>query len=195
MKKIITLLTLALVATGCKYSINGVLNVSDKLKLDDTTYRAGTYNSSVSIKKTTFSKRYKVTLDVDGNKHTYKARKGVSIPANGDFRLSARQLNAPYGMRGNSTTNVTDEDRTRRGTESCSYSEPYTVCNTDHMGRVNCHTQYRIVTGSRNVEYFNRTKEQDLTLRLMDGEKEVADFSGENTSTYRVYTYEGICRR
>lgn len=197
MKRLAFVLVGLLALTGCKYDINGVLNVNDKLKLDGVTYNPGSYNSSVSIKRTTFSGRYKIELEINDhngkNTHKFKAAKGVSIPENGEINVTPSQLGAKYGLSGDITTNYNDSGR-RRSYESCTYQEPYTVCQTDHRGVTVCSTHYRTVYGHRDVEYFMRTKDQNLFISLMEGEKAVGDFQGHYNGTYKVYTYEGFCR-
>lgn len=199
MKKITLLFATLFALTGCEYAINGDLNVNQDFKLDNETYRNGNYDASISIRKTTFAKRYKMTLKVSKNGqenvHTFKAPKGTKIPENGAFNLSAGQLNEKYGLKGEIETDYTTDDRRRRNRESCTYQEPYTVCHSDRFGNVSCHTQYRTVYGHRDVEYYLKTKDQDVQVSIMDGNTAVADFSGQDSYTYRVYTYEGFCGR
>lgn len=197
MKKLLLLSVSLFVLTGCKYSIDGVLNVTDSINLDNQEYAPGSYDTSVSIKRTTFSRRYKITMKVDSHQgevtHTFKAPKGATIPENGRVSFTAEQLKENYGLNGEVSTVYSDDTRRRRTYESCTYQEPYTVCRTDARGRTYCHTEYRTRFGQREVEYFLRTKEQDLNFDLMSKTKSMASFEGHYRNTYPVYIYEGRC--
>ena len=198
MKKMAFLASMLLVLTGCKYTINGAFNVNEDIRLGSKEYRAGSYTANVALGKTTFSKRYKLTMKVETaegeNSHTFKAPKGTTIPENGSVNFTASELKQPYGLNGVVSTVYTDDNQRRRGYESCTYSVPYTVCYPNGRYGQTCHTEYRQVMGNRQVEYFMRTKDQDLSFNLVDGQRAVANFDGSYNNTYRVYTYQGTCR-
>jgi hypothetical protein len=182
---------LALMMVSCE-TITGDLTVLSTLTFEDgTTVNPGTIKANIKAKKRS------LTLNLPNEESVkFKIPKDAGLPSrNGDITLSQSEIKQPYDLEGRVNTTTTDSD-SRRDYERCTYSQPYTVCQTDSRGRRTCYTQYRNVNGYRNVQYRERTENKYLSVSLLTPGTNVsnAQFEGHDVSRFRVYEYTGQCR-
>ncbi len=150
----------------------------------------GTHQSEIKIKK----RSLKITIN-DGETIKFKIPKGRTIPSeNGQIFLTQSEISQPYDIQGSVMTKFLDSE-SRSGYESCSYSQPYTVCYPDGRGRMRCYTEYRSIYGSRSVQYRLRKEEKDIVVELMAPGSSLikGKFTGKKIKQYRMYEYQGAC--
>lgn len=133
-----------------------------------------------------------ITLKIDGRKKliTLDLPKNVNIPQNGEFMISAADLQQGFSLKGGSATNITDS-QPFRGYEQCTYTRYEVVCNVVNNQTV-CHEVPRTVYGQQRVEYFNRVTHQNINVNFIEASA-VASFNGSRSSSQRIYTYKDYC--
>ena len=133
-----------------------------------------------------------ITLKIDGRKKliTLDLPKNVNIPQNGEFMISAGDLQQGFSIKGGSATNINDS-QTFRGYEQCTYTRYEVVCNVVNNQTV-CHEVPRTVYGQQRVEYFNRVTHQNINVNFIEAST-VASFNGSRSSSQRIYSYKDYC--
>ncbi len=133
-----------------------------------------------------------ITLKINGRQKliTIDLPKNVNIPQNGEFMISAAELQQGFSIKGGSATNVSDS-QPFRGYEQCTYTRYEVVCNVVNNQTV-CHEVPRTVYGQQRVEYFNRVTHQNINVNFIETSA-VASFNGSRSSSQRIYTYKDYC--
>lgn len=171
----------------CGFNPFGACDPNKKLQVP-----AGTYNAAID-----FGSKTEIKIEMKANAFketiTLLRPKNFEFPTNGDFVLTALQVNQSFDVRGNVVTTVSDS-ALQRGNESCSYMAPVWVCNHDNYGRPYCHYENRSVWGYRFVEYYNRNTTRELVADLLESQRSLARFTGARTESEKIYTYTSICR-
>lgn len=171
----------------CGWNPFGSCDPNKKLQIPRGTYNAVIdFGSKTEIKIEMKANAYKETI-------TLLRPKNFEFPVNGDFALTAVQVNQAFDVKGSVATTVWDS-QLQRGNESCSYMAPVWVCSADTNGRPYCHYENRSVWGYRFVEYYNRNTTRDLFADLMEGQRSLGRFTGARTDSEKIYTYTSICR-
>ena len=161
-----------------------------KVRSGMKTITAGEYEAEIKIKS---KKKIDLYLMVNGNKERarFLVPEGRRIPTdNGTISLNAAEVKQPFDLHGTVTTDVTRGDR-RYDRESCSYQQPYTIC--DPMG--GCRTHYRTVFGYRQVEFIPVTKDRvvSVELRTPGTSEDLGVFNGRDVRVERDYLFYGNC--
>jgi hypothetical protein len=133
-----------------------------------------------------------ITLKVDGRKKqiTMDLPKNANIPQNGEFMITATDLQQSFSIKGGSATNTSDS-QSFRGYEQCTYTRYETVCNIVNNQQV-CHQVPRTVYGQQYVEYFNRVTNQNINVNFIE-KTAVASFNGSRSSSQKIYTHKDYC--
>jgi hypothetical protein len=48
--------------------------------------------------------------------------------------------------------------------------------------------------GDQDVRYYNQTTLKTLNAKFLQSTTVLGDFSGQNSNTEKIYTYQGVCR-
>lgn len=183
------------ILTGCE-KIEGQLNVNSDLKLVSSkgvvrSVRVGTYEADVKAKT---SKKITLRLNNDGDEK-YVFALPSSIPSNGDFAFSAKQVGQPVDLNGNVTTAITNSPTTQR-VESCTYTQNFRVCSPGPMGGMICRTETRQIPGRKMVTFYDRRtdKNVNLSIKAAGTEAVIADFNGDIAWVDRIITRQTQCR-
>lgn len=202
MLKIVFVMTAMMAAVGCKTNFDGAIKINQKmtvkLKKDYGTVAPGTYASTIK-----FSSKKKAVLEIKVNGSGGKNPElPIAIPRseelpeyNGPISWRAEEIGQTFDVEGSLNTVVTDTER-RRGTETCQERIPYRECYTDPQGRPVCRDGWRDATGSRVIDYYDRTYDRNVKLTLLDPKKGavLAGLSGKNVQTERIVLSQGMCR-
>lgn len=208
MKKI-ALLSVLIALTGCD-PFEGTLSVKQELTVKSTEKRPGCNegdsfdcNQIVSVKvpagdvsaKFEFpsKKEIQIKLKINGKKKTLNLDlpKKLSIPANGEFTVTAADLGQDFGAAGRAETKVT-EGPIRNETEQCSYTRYETRCHVVNNQTV-CHQVPVTVWGRRWVEYQDRQTDQKIAVNFGAADNIAATFNGERAFSERIVRYQGQC--
>ncbi len=133
-----------------------------------------------------------ITMKIDGRKTTVKMPlpNKLSLPQNGAFEISARELGQSFSAKGDTVTNISDS-QPYRGYEQCTYSRYEYVCRIVNNQQV-CREEPRTVYGQQFVEFFNRSTHQSLNVNFIDTAV-FATFSGTRSSSQKIYTFRDRC--
>ncbi len=133
-----------------------------------------------------------ITMKIDGRKTTVKMPlpNKLSLPQNGAFEISARELGQSFSAKGDTVTNISDS-QPYRGYEQCTYSRYEYVCRIVNNQQV-CREEPRSVYGQQFVEFFNRSTHQSLNVNFIDTAV-LATFSGTRSSSQKIYTFRDRC--
>ncbi|WP_127713985.1 hypothetical protein [Halobacteriovorax sp. HLS] len=195
MKKLLILISALALFTSCD-TLTGNFSALDNISLKDSKGKTvvieqGSYlESKVKLKS-----KKRIRLIVEGITYEFKIPRGVKIPTdNGQINLTSAQVNQPYDIAGDIRTEVEHGD-TIRDRESCTWDEPYTVCEVDANGRRVCRTQYRRRNGWKDVQFHYDiiSKYLEVSFLVPGSETIVADFDGDERYYQKVYEYEGRC--
>jgi len=198
MKFLMPVILAALVLVGCD-RLEGQLNITKDLKLENSKgdthlLKVGTY--SADLRKSTFGKKIILRLNNDADeKFNFTIPKGT-IPNNGSFKLSSSQIDQKVDLSGTVSTVSTDSP-IREAVQSCTYTEPYTVCQpTGPQGQVACSTYMRTVYGSQWTRYYDRSSTQNITLSIAaaGSSEESAQFLGNASWVERIIVNQMPCR-
>lgn len=145
-------------------------------------------------------------IDLSGIDKTIKIKLPDNLDINEDddeFYIQGSEVKQVYDFDGRITSDIT-RGETRRDRESCTYTRYERrcrrVCHINDRGRQVCrsHCSREPVTvfGYKNIEYYNRTKNTLMRLKVLNPStsESVGMFQGNNVSTHRVVTYESMCR-
>lgn len=199
MKIYMSVLLAAILLVGCE-RLEGQLNITKDLKLvnssgDTHLLKVGTY--SADLRESTFGKKIILRLNNDSDeKFNFAIPEGTNIPNNGTFKLTSAQIGQKVDLTGTVKTASTDSAM-REANLSCTYSEPYTVCQpTGPYGQVICQTYMRTVYGTQWTRYFDRTTTQDILLSIaaVGAAEESAQFQGNASWTQQVIVNQMPCR-
>jgi hypothetical protein len=176
--------------------IEGQLNVTTDVKLINSDgasrlIRVGTYAADI---KANTSKKITLRLNNDGDeKYTFALPS--SVPSNGDFAYSSKQIGQPVDLNGNVTTAITNSPSTQR-VETCTYTQNFRVCHPGPGGRMYCTTESRTIVGRKMITFYDRRtdKNVNLSIKAPGTNTEVADFHGDIAWIDRIITRETQCR-
>ncbi len=182
---------------GCKESFKGKIDVQEDIELvsrrggDDTYLTLGQYDVNVEVRS---EKKFDLIIR-DSSQREQKVRiklkNGAELPTHdGPFYFHHDQTDQHYDTSGEITSEISDGEE-QWDWERCTYMRPYTVCFPH-----SCHTEYRQTYGLRRIHYFWRAETKFLNFEFLsvDDKNSLASFSGDRTSHFKVYLYEGICR-
>ena len=189
----------ALLLVGCD-RIDGQLNITKDFSLVNSSGKShelsvGTYTAD--LRQSLFGKKIVLRLNNDSNeKFNFTIPSGKSLPDNGTFKLTSSQIGQNVDLAGTVKT-VSTDSQANESYQSCSYTEPYTVCQpTGPRGQVICSTYIRTVLGTQWVRYFDRTSTQDILLSIsaVKEASESAQFTGSASWTQRIIVNQSLCR-
>lgn len=209
MRNIMLLLALSTLMISCK-EISGSLEVTQNFqaKVDnkcgwdpfgncaptkEVMVAAGNYKAVVD-----FSSKEQIKMQIKANKVTetilLKRPANFEFPTNGDFQLSASEIDQDFDVHGDVQTQVV-ESPTRKEVESCTYTRSEYVCYpSGPNGQPTCSYQPRQVWGYRHVEYFLKTTVRDLSAQILNQQAMMAHFVGHREDSEKIYLYQGFCR-
>ena len=199
MKKTLSLLT-GLLLLGCDgTSFRGETKVYEEMTLlgkkgDSVQVSAGLYQAKLSSKG---KKKVRLKLKQGDwkEKFYFQIPEGRKLPLNGEFSLTAAESGQPYDISGKNDQ-VFSASSVIKELESCSYRVPDYYCY-DSWGNYCGHYNYRIVWGTRRVEYQIHTETRTSTIELLpsrgEGRYTVARFTGRDQKSKRSYLHFGIC--
>jgi hypothetical protein len=189
----------AFLMVGCE-RLSGQLNISKDLKLvnskgDTHLLRVGTYTAD--LRQSTFGKKIVLRLNEDADeKFNFAIPKGTKIPNNGTFSLKSNQIGQKVDLKGTVATTHVDSPE-REGYQSCTYSEPYTVCQpAGPYGQMQCQTYMRTIYGQQWVRSFDRTTHQDITLDItpVSAKESSGQFTGNASWVEQIVVNQTNCR-
>lgn len=205
MKKLLALLALATLTTGC-IDLKGGFTAHEDLKLVHTTIfgnektktvPTGAYKTTV-----TFSSSEKVKLTFKGAKEVevkVKLPSDTAFPRdNGRIELLASKTGQRYDILGFIKTDYSSS-RTYRDRESCQYTVYEQRCTTTCDSQRNCRrTCDRVpVTrrGFQHVEYRYDYTERFLKLEMVKPNTDaiVGEYRGDDRDSRKVYLHQGRC--
>ncbi len=196
MKKLIqfiTLSTLAFTLTGCD-PFEGLLQVKKAFTVTETSgskiqIPAGDQNAKLDFLS---RDRVRITLQIDNKsqKVTMNLPKNMSFPENGQFVMTAAQLQQSFSIQGTTQTRRTDSQM-YRGYEQCNYTRYEVVCRIENNQQV-CRQEPRTVYGQQRVEYFTRFTDQNIAVKFVEA-SDLAIFNGAKSSSERIYTFKDYC--
>lgn len=194
MKNSLLILLLSFTFASCE-TIDGTLEAYTNIQLKDkkgkvTTFQAGEFEAKVKLKS-----KKKIKLVINDKSFIFSVPKGTRFPTdNGEIRLSSSDVKQAYDVFGVVKTSV-EHGRVVRDRESCSWDEPYTVCETDDEGNRTCRTEYRTIHGWKDVSYHIDITDKDLAVDLLEpGTDSISGkFLGHERYARKVYDYEGRC--
>ncbi len=193
------LLLTALFLVSCD-RLEGQLNITKELSLvnskgDSHLLKIGTY--SADLRESTFGKKIVLRLKNDADeKFNFTIPNGSKIPTNGTFKLFANDIGQNVDLAGIVSTTYIDSE-TREAYQSCSYTEPYTVCApTGPNGQVSCQTGMRTVYGTQWTRFFDRTTQQNINMSILvaNSSEESAQFLGSAAFVQRIIVSQTACR-
>jgi PBP1b-binding outer membrane lipoprotein LpoB len=199
MKFIISLSTIALLIVGCN-KLEGQLNVTTDFKLksskgDMNTISVGTHNADLD--KKSLSKKIVLRLNNNSDeKYEFKIPDGAKIPSNGNFSLKSSEIGQAVDLNGAVDTQVT-RSQTRDEFQSCTYTEPYTVCSpSGPNGQTVCQTYMRTVNGSQWVRYYDEYIDQKISMSItpVGSTTSAGEFIGTASNVQRVVVSQTGCR-
>lgn len=196
-KKLIGFLAVALTMVACD-RIEGTLKLDEAVTLTSTkgvkkTIAANSYEADIKLKS---KKSITLRLSNDSDeKFEFKIPSGKTIPANGTFTLTSKEVGQPVDLDGTVKTVVT-KSGTFNGFESCMYTDYQTVCNSGPDGRPICTTIPVQRNGQEFVSYYIETVEKDvlLSIKKVGAVTPAGDFVGDIAYSQRVYTSRSGCR-
>ncbi|ATH07953.1 hypothetical protein BIY24_08310 [Halobacteriovorax marinus] len=122
---------------------------------------------------------------------------------NDEFYIQGADVRQKYDFEGRIHTDYSRSE-TRRETESCSYTRYETrcrqVCHVNNRGRQICRSecsQFPVTHyGYRRIEYYYSTRVTNMSLNVLEPStsENVGSFTGRDSSTNRVVTWETPCR-
>ncbi|MFK8138510.1 MAG: hypothetical protein AB8E15_09140 [Bdellovibrionales bacterium] len=145
-----------------------------------------------------------------------KVPKHARLPReNGSFNLLSADTSFPYDIKGNLVTEITRTD-TVYSNESCTWTEPETVCrrvleaipNCDPalvkkkkrknpcMRRVRkCETEYITYHGYQDVEFHHKHTDKDIVFSMIkpSTREGIGEFQGHYHDAEKIYTYKQTC--
>ncbi len=215
------ILAFALTLGGCyKKNIDGDFSVYEAFELKKgkkvITIEPNEYTATLRMKD---RKKFQLVLPgVKGKKFTFKFPKQFMVPrANGNLKLSARDLNQPVDVELNFNTN-TNRSAAENVVESCSRTfydricrwettPGRRVCRTDSHGRRVCRNEPprrrrvcrsvpRTIYGSRDVtvRFISTEKLYIADLFRPSSDEIVATYKGREYSSRREVLNRGVCR-
>lgn len=198
------LLLLLFTLVSCN-EVPGVLSVFSTFHLIDRSGDAILLNNGQHRAELKFKSKKRLKLKITDNqnesiKFIFNIPKHADIPKhNGEFFLSAEDVEQPYNLYGTiSTVNIDSEPIW--AVETCTYQKAFTICYPRHPGGGGniCHIEYRTMIGRRNVNFFTREQNISLQIDFLEGDEgeradKLAQFLGADIIRYNVYLYEGVC--
>lgn len=197
MKKMIGLLSVALLMVACD-RIEGTLKLDEAVSLTNTkgvkkSIAANSYTADIKLKS---KKSITLRLSNDSDeKFEFKIPSGKTIPNNGEFSFTSKEVGQPVDLAGTVKTVVTKSD-TYTAFEMCQYTDYQTVCHAGPEGRPICTTVPVQRTGQEFVRYYVETVEKDvlMTIKKVGAETPAGDFVGDIAYSQKVYTSRSGCR-
>lgn len=197
MKKLIGLLSLALLVVACD-RIEGTLKLDEAVTLTNTkgvkkSIAVNSYNADIKLKS---KKSITLRLSNDSDdKFEFKIPSGKTIPSNGPFAFTSKEVGQPVDLEGTVKTIVTRSD-TYSGWEMCQYTDYQTVCHAGPDGKPICTTVPVQRNGQEFVRYYVETVEKDvlMTIKNPGSANAAGDFIGDIAYSQRVYTSRSGCR-
>jgi hypothetical protein len=192
MKYIIPVFASLLILSGCN-DLEGNLVVHKDFSLqntytkDDDTLKEGNYRAKLG--STTFGRFIRLSIKGDLNSGYDFAIPKKSIPENGPFTISAKDLKQNVSLAGNIKTDVKDTD-IREVNQDCTYYRQQQVC-TNNV----CHTVSYPVAGHQWVRFYDHFVDQsiDMMIDSADGETHLANFNGGISTVQRINVSETTC--
>ena len=194
---LIVLSAVALIACAAPYS--GKLSVLEPITLTNKAdqnipLKAGTHNVEIRWKKGQAYFEFILT-DNKGSKQTFRFNvpEGSKLPeGSGNLYIPTFSSKQPWDLKGEVTSKQSKTD-IQTGHEPCTLQRMLTDCSSSRP--VRCKQVWRTFPGKRNVEFYYITANKKLRLQITTPNtvKVAAEFNGEATDRWKVYTYRGDC--
>ncbi|MDZ4677971.1 MAG: hypothetical protein SGI74_10760 [Oligoflexia bacterium] len=206
MKRILSVVAVAFALVSCG-DLDGVLNVVSALNVVNkdgkvVTVPQGSYNSEFSFNQEKRELKIKIRDAMNGDdlKVTLKVPAGSSIPQNnGSFSLQSTQIGQAWNLKGVVRTSIT-QSLEQSLTENCNYRVQvvyYAPVYNQYGQIIRYDRYYRYETryGYRQVSYYDRVSTVSSESEFIDPQtgNRLAELSGNDTATERVYSYYGQC--
>lgn len=195
------ILAATFLVTGCR-TFEGQMKTKEQLVFNES--KNNIVDVGQADAKLKIDSKTKVILEVSkkGNnnnpKITFKIPKQDGLPSdNGEFSLTAEQVEQPYDVKGDIRTQVT-RSREQRGVERCTYQERVRYCERMPDGRTRCRDEVVSRNGERCIRYYDEHTLQELVfdLYLPNSSTNVSQFDGTYEQTDRVVTWSDYrCER
>lgn len=197
---------------GCRSTIEGKLNVVKNFNGKVTVSQPcnGEGGGDCFTERTVQIKQGQYTANVHSNSKTeveieikgsstqnlkVNIPRNMTIPANGEFSISAAQSGQPFNIVGAMKT-AQERSKTYRERESCWVERWDVECYvTGNPPQQVCREVRRTFPGYKNVEYYYLDTVEDLLVDLKDRENNdaLAQFTGHKESREKRYSYEAQC--
>ncbi|MBC7538650.1 MAG: hypothetical protein H7281_07505 [Bacteriovorax sp.] len=207
LKVLMGLMVVSLMSTSC-VSLNGNIDVKQmmaakkksgflNLKTTEIQIQPGLYSAELKINS---DKNY--TLKLDGQNKILipiKASKDLNVPSNGHVFMSHNDINQPFDLSGEISTDIQDSDRTD-AVEDCTFTVTENhcqkICDKPDACSIVCKDVQVTINGRHEVSFHYRTTHRDLSIDFLKADKPevLASFHGTDTETDRITDYSGVCR-
>ncbi|MGZ3807770.1 MAG: hypothetical protein ACXVCE_06775 [Bacteriovorax sp.] len=207
LKSLMGLVVVSLISTSC-LSLNGQLDVKQMMSAKKKSGFLHLKTKEIQIAPDLYRAELKInsdksyTLKLSGREELIvplKSEKDLNVPTNGRVFISHNDINQPFDISGNISTDISEssridaiEDCSRTVTENhCSK-----ICETRDSCHIDCRDEQVTINGRHEVSYHYRTTQRDLAIDFLKQDKPevLASFHGTDTQTDRITDYEGLCR-
>ncbi len=184
---------------SCKNG-SGLLKVEEditlKSKKGEVVFETGSYDVSLNYKKKLFSSKVKVELKAEGkDKVTFKVPKRVKLNrSQADELLKASEVGQNFDVKVNIMTKYSSSEP-YLDTESCYETHSYKACHFDEEGKRVFTKKSLSLGGLQKVQFhYNYTdKYIDFALLKVESGDQVANFTGGDNSSAKIYDFKGKC--
>jgi hypothetical protein len=128
-----------------------------------------------------------------------KSEKSLNIPSSGRIAISHSDINQPFDVQGEISTDITDS-ATSDIVEECSWTVTENHCKKicdkpDHCD-IQCKDEQVTLYGHHEVRYHYQTIDRAVALNLLKQDKPevLASFHGTDSETNKITEFEGQCR-
>jgi hypothetical protein len=207
LKVLMGLMVVSLMSTSC-VSLNGQLDVKQMMAAKKKSGFLNLKTTEIQIQPDLYSAELKInsnknyTLKLDGQNKILipiKASKDLNVPSNGHVSMSHNDINQPFDLSGEISTDIQDSDRTDT-VEDCTFTVTENhcqkICDKPDACSIVCKDVQVTLNGRHEVSYHFRTTHRDLNIDFLKADKPevLASFHGTDTETDRITDYSGVCR-
>lgn len=207
LKSLMGLVVVSLISTSC-LSLNGQLDVKQMMSAKKKSGFLNLKTKEIQIQPDLYQAELKInsdksyTLKLSGRDNILipiKSSNDLHVPTNGRVAISHNDINQPFDISGNITTDVSESDRTDT-VEDCTWTVTENhcqkICDKPDACQIACKDEQVTLHGRHEVSYHFQTIHRDLAMDFLKQDKPevLASFHGTDTQTDRIDDYVGQCR-
>ena len=206
LKVLMGLMVVSLISTSC-VSLNGQLDVKQMMAAKKKSGFLNLKTTEIQIRPDLYSAELKInsdksyTLKLSGHNNILipiKSSKDLNVPSNGHVAISHNDINQPFDMRGEITTDINDSERSDV-IEDCTFTVTENhcqkICDKPDACSIVCKDEQVTINGRHEVAFHYRTTHRDLNMDFLKADKPevLASFHGSDTQTDRITDFSGVC--